>query len=180
MPRLSAPGLILRPLDPRRDGEALHAIFGDEDSCRYLSQPAFATLEQTIAQLERWSGGGADETSWAVADAETGPALGRISLYPRAHTSGVWEAACMMTPGARGRGLAARALALAIDHVFDALNAHRICADVDPDNIACGRVFQRLGFRLEGHLRGEWNTHIGIRDSHIYGLLATDPRPWRG
>lgn len=179
MPRLTAPGLILRQLDPARDGEALHAIFGDEASCRYLSQPALPTVAETITQLGRWTRGGAEETSWAVVDAENEPALGRISLFPRTHTTGVWEAACMMTPAARGRGLAARSLALGIDYVFDVLGAHRICADIDPENTACSRVFQKLGFRLEGHLRGEWNTHIGIRDSHIYGLLVSDSRPWR-
>ena len=28
-------------------------------------------------------------------------------------------------------------------------------------------------------LRGEWEMHIGVRDSLIYGLLLDDPRPWR-
>jgi [ribosomal protein S5]-alanine N-acetyltransferase len=31
-----------------------------------------------------------------------------------------------------------------------------------------------LGFRLEGQLRDEWKTHIGIRDSLIYAVLARD------
>jgi len=179
MPELAAPGLFLRPLDPARDGPALHAIFGDEESCRYLSRPAVPTLEETVALMERWTSGASEKTSWVVTEETDGPALGRISLFPRVHTEGVWEAACMITPDGRGRNLASRALAPAIDYLFAEYGAHRICADVDPDNIACGRVFQRLGFQLEGRLRGEWRTHIGIRDSHIYGLLADDPRPWR-
>jgi RimJ/RimL family protein N-acetyltransferase len=32
----------------------------------------------------------------------------------------------------------------------------------------------RLGFTLEGRLRAEWQTHIGVRDSLIYGLLAEE------
>lgn len=55
----------------------------------------------------------------------------------------------------------------------------RIFADVDPDNLASIRTFEQLGFRHEGVLRGNWETHIGVRDSVILGLLRSDPRPWR-
>ena len=50
-------------------------------------------------------------------------------------------------------------------------------ADTDPDNIGSNRLLERLGFKLEGHLRAEWETHIGVRDSLIWGLLAAE---WNG
>ena len=73
----------------------------------------------------------------------------------------------MIAPAARGRNLAARALAPAIDTVFDVKGARRIFADVDPDNAASIRTFEKLGFRHEGVLRANWETHIGVRDSVI-------------
>ncbi len=154
----------------------MHAIFGDEESCRFLTQPAFASVAETIAQLKQW-GGPDDDASWVVVDNPDGPALGRVSLY----TSGrdIWEAACMIVPAARGRNLAGRALAEAIDFVFDRKGARRIFADCDPDNIASIRTFEKLGFRREGLLRGTWETHLGVRDSVILGLLRDDPRVWR-
>ena len=85
----------------------------------------------------------------------------------------------MIAPAARGRNLAVRALAIALVEAFDTLGARRITADIDPDNQASIRVFERLGFTLEARLRGEWEMHIGVRDSLIYGLLRDDPRPWR-
>ena len=84
----------------------------------------------------------------------------------------------MVAPSGRGRNLASRALGMAIDEAFAKLGARRIMADVDPDNISSKRVFEKLGFTLEGRLRGEWELHIGIRDALIYGLLRDDPRPW--
>lgn len=168
--------IILRPLDPDRDGEALHAIFGDEESCRYMTGPAYKTVAETIANLKKWTTG-VDEFSWAVCESANGPALGRISLFTRGRD--VWEAACMIAPQARGKNLAARALADAIDFIFDEKRARRVFADVDPDNIASLRVFERLGFTREGVLRANWETHIGERDSVIFGLLRRDPRPWR-
>ena len=168
--------VILRPLDPVRDGEALHAIFGDQASCTYMAGPACHSVAETIDLLQKWTAG-CEDTSWAVVDREDGAALGRVALF----TSGrsIWEAACMIVPAARGRQLAARALAPAIDFVFGDKGARRIFADVDPDNCASLRVFERLGFRQEGVLRGNWETHIGVRDSVILGLLCNDPRPWR-
>lgn len=171
----AAPSL-LRPLDPVRDGPALHAIFGDEASCRYLARPHFASVAETIAQLKAW-GGPEDDTSWAVVESADGPALGRVSLYT--HGRDIWEAACMIAPSSRGRNLAARALSQAIDIVFEKKGARRIFADCDPDNIASIRTFEKLGFGREGTLRGTWETHLGLRDSVILGLLRDDPRPWR-
>ncbi len=167
---------ILRPLDPERDGEALHAIFGDAASCVYMTGPAYASVAETVRNLEKWTAG-AEDTSWAVVDRADGPALGRISLFT--HGRAVWEAACMIVPSARGRNLAGRGLAEAIDFVFDQKVARRIFADIDPDNTPSIRTFEKLGFRHEGVLRGNWETHIGVRDSVILGLLKDDPRPWR-
>jgi RimJ/RimL family protein N-acetyltransferase len=166
----------LRPLNPDRDGEALHAILGDEKSCTFLAGPANRTVDETIAQLTRWTDGSAD-TSWAVVDSRDGPALGRVSFFTAGRD--VWEAACMIVPAARGKNLAGRALAEAIDFVFEKKGARRIFADCDPDNTPSIRTFEALGFQREGLLRGTWATHIGVRDSVILGLLTDDPRPWR-
>lgn len=168
--------MFLRPLDPDRDGEALHAIFGDEESCTYMTGPAFRTVAETIDNLKKWTTG-LEDASWSVCESEDGPALGRIALIARGRD--IFEAACMIAPAARGKNLAARALSIVIDEAFEKRGARRIFADVDPDNIASIRVFERLGFKREGVLRANWKTHIGERDSVIFGLLAGDPRPWR-
>ena len=167
----------VRPIDPEADGPALHAIFGDEESCRYLTRPASQGIAETIAMMREWMGQG-DDINWVIADTPDGPALGRVSIYPRGMNN-VWDAACMIAPAARGRNLAARALALALEEAFETLGARRITADIDPDNHASIRVFEKLGFTLEARLRGEWEMHIGVRDSLIYGLLRDDERPWR-
>lgn len=167
---------ILRAIDPDRDGPALHAVFGDEGSCLYLPSPATKSVGETVELLRKYSSG-LEKTSWAVADNEESMALGRVALIPRERD--IYEAACMICPVARGRNLAARALAIVIDEAFSALGARRIFADIDPDNPSSIRTFEKLGFQREGVLRGNWLTHIGERDSVIFGLIRTDPRPWR-
>lgn len=167
---------IVRQIDPDVDGPALHALFGDEESCRYLTRPASPSVAETIAMLREWMR--KDDINWVIAETQEGPALGRVSIYPRGKNN-VWDAACMIVPAARGRNLSVRALALALEEAFENLGARRITADIDPDNHASARVFEKLGFSLEARLRGEWEMHIGVRDSLIYGLLRDDPRLWR-
>jgi RimJ/RimL family protein N-acetyltransferase len=60
-----------------------------------------------------------------------------------------------------------------IDQLF-VEGQRRIFADTDPDNQPSIALLTRLGFTLEGRLRAEWQTHIGVRDSLIYGLLAEE------
>ncbi|MCA9618182.1 MAG: GNAT family N-acetyltransferase [Myxococcales bacterium] len=173
---MSALGFRLVRLDVERHAEALHAIFGDEESCRYLPRPAQATVADTAALIRHWSSSHAD-TSWAIEDSGSGRCLGRIQTFTQGED--VWEVACMVVPAARGRRLAERALQPALDITFDEKNARRIFADIDPDNLPCIRTFERLGFTREGHLRATYRTHIGVRDSVIFGMVVGDPRPWR-
>ena len=61
-----------------------------------------------------------------------------------------------------------------IGHGFGKGQLRRIFADVDPDNAASVKLLRSLGFQEEGRLRQEWETHLGIRDSLIFGLLGEE------
>ncbi len=168
--------VCLRALDVDRDAEALHGVFGDAESCRYLPRPATASVDETRGLLAAWAAPppGAD---WSLATEPNGESVGRITMI--AHDPGVFEAACTVVPAARGRGLAAKALSLALTHVFEEKSARRVFADIDPDNAASIRTFERLGFAREGLLRQTYETHIGVRDTLLMAITASDPRPWR-
>jgi RimJ/RimL family protein N-acetyltransferase len=60
-----------------------------------------------------------------------------------------------------------------IDRLF-AEGQRRVVADTDPDNRGSIALLEALGFQREGHLRAEWHTHIGIRDTLLFGLLAEE------
>ena len=65
----------------------------------------------------------------------------------------IGELGYVLIAGARGRGLATRAVRLLTDWGFVscACSGSRRC--VHPENPASGRVLERLGFRREGLLR---------------------------
>lgn len=166
IPNLEAPGVVLRPL-ALGDAEALFAAHGDERTHHYWSGPAHRDVEETRAYV-------ADTINlpgahvWAITE-DGGEALGRIGLF--VEREGVGEIGIIMVPAATGRGLASKALKLVVDYGFGPLDLHRIAADIDPDNNASISLFLRGGFQREGLLRGNWKTHLGVRDTVMMGKL---------
>lgn len=166
-PRLEAPGVVLRPLSID-DAEALFVAHSDAETHHYWSSPAHKSLDETRAYV-------ADTIAmkgarvWAITEAG-GEALGRIALF--AVREGVGEIGIIMRPDATGRGLASKALDLVVAQGFGPLGLHRIMADIDPDNTSSISLFLRAGFQREGLLRGNWKTHLGVRDSVIMAKLS--------
>lgn len=81
-----------------------------------------------------------------------------------------------LAPAHQGRGLAAEAARAALARVFDDLKRHRACASVDPRNIACIALLERLGLRKEAHFRESWRDGDAWADDAVYAMLA---REWR-
>ena len=163
-PRLEAPGLVLRPLE-MSDAEALFAAHSDPNTHQYWSSAAHKSVAQTAAYIEDTIAVG---HAWAITESG-GAALGRIALFQL--REGVADIGIIMRPDATGRGFASKALALVCEYGFNTLELHRIGADVDPDNSASLSLFLRAGFQREGLLRGNWKTHLGVRDSVILGKV---------
>jgi [ribosomal protein S5]-alanine N-acetyltransferase len=166
-PTLTGPDLVLRPLDAKGDAEALFAAHSDAETHKYWSSPAHRSVEETAHYIEETLALKGAHV-WAITESG-GDALGRIALFVQ--RDGVGEIGIVMRPDATGRGLASKALSLAVDHGFTALGLHRIAADIDPDNTNSLSLFLRAGFLREGLLRGNWKTHLGVRDSVIMAKL---------
>jgi RimJ/RimL family protein N-acetyltransferase len=91
---------------------------------------------------------------WAITDAEDEEFLGWINLHaivPRHRRAelGIW-----LARGARGRGVASRALTLVIEWAFAKLDVERLDLTTTPENDRMIATAERLGFVREGLLRG--------------------------
>lgn len=85
-----------------------------------------------------------------------------------------------------GRGITPTALALVIDHCFDAVGLHRVEVDIRPENAASLRVVEKLGLRREGYyerfldIDGGWRDHVAFavtaEEARSAPLLARLPR----
>ncbi len=165
-PVLSASGVVLRPLDVA-DAPALFAAHGDAETHRYWSSPAHESVAQTARYIEETLAMKGAQ-AWAITEGG-GEALGRVALFEL--REGVGEIGIVMRRDATGRGLASKALQLVEDHAFGERGMHRLMADIDPENNASISLFLRAGFQREGLLRGNWKTHLGVRDSVIMAKL---------
>ncbi|MCW3848709.1 GNAT family N-acetyltransferase [Sphingomonas sp. LB-2] len=162
-------------LRPRRvdDAEALHPAFADFETMQYWSNAPYADIGQTRENLAKtdpaWR-------NWAITLKDSDTAIG-LAAAGEKRQGNVSEIGYMLMRPYWGGGLATEAVTALIDQIF-AEGQRRVVADTDPDNAASRALLERLGFTLEARLRAEWETHLGIRDTTLYGLLKAewDPR----
>ncbi|MES2097424.1 MAG: GNAT family protein [Pseudomonadota bacterium] len=172
VPVIETDRLILRRLRAD-DGDALHPMYSDVAANTYNAHPATTTIEESRATLANRV---ADTSwrAWAITLKGDDAAIGTVACYEKRQGK-VTEIGYALVRAYWGKGIVTEAVAALIDLLF-AEGQRRVFADTDPDNKASIAVLQRLGFTLEATLRAEWETHIGVRDSLIWGLLEDE---WR-
>ncbi len=167
VPILHHAGVSLRAIDLDRDLAVMQTIFGDAGQMLYMLRPALSEAE-TRAQLTTWNES-PDSPQWTITGDDDRP-RGRVTLV--AHRRGVMEVGIQVAPAFQGQGLARRAICAVTLYGLDELGLGRVFADIDPDNHACIRTFERAGYRREGHLVANWATDSGYVDSLIYAATA--------
>lgn len=161
-------------LRPRRvfDADALFPTMSDPDAMRWWSRAPFERVEELRASFA--ADGHSNWRSWAIVRVGEDHAIGFVAAGER--REGVSEIGHFLARQAQGQGYARQAVTLLLEQLF-AEGKRRVFADTDPDNQSSIALLTALGFTLEGRLRAEWQTHIGVRDSLIYGLLAEEWPP---
>ncbi|OYW23447.1 MULTISPECIES: GNAT family N-acetyltransferase [unclassified Sphingomonas] len=170
-PIIDSERVRLRPLVVD-DAEALFSVYGDPTAMMWWTHAAHESVEQTREQLAR-NDLARDWRSWAITRHGDDRAIGTAAAHEE-RQGRVIEIGYSLAPAYWGTGLAREAVTALIDYLFTVEGHRRIFADTDPDNSASNGLLTRLGFTLEGRLRGEWETHIGVRDSLIWGLLRDE------
>lgn len=170
---LDSERLVLRPLRDS-DAEAMWHVFSDVELMTWWSSAPHRDLAETRAYVGR-NAAQDPYLSWAITAKKGDPpdeALGSVVL--RQEREGVGEIGYTLRRSRWGRGYAREAVSRVIMHAFQDLGYRRVFADTDPDNTASNALLEKLGFRREGYLRESWKTHIGIRDSVVWGLLRAE------
>lgn len=167
---LETPRLILRP---RRveDADALHPAFADVELMTYWSGPPHQDVTQTRTDFARHA---PEWRAWAITRKGDDTAVGFVAAGEK-RQGNVTELGYLLAREHWGSGIAREAVAAVIDRIF-AEGQRRVFADTDPDNRPSRTMLEKLGFKLEALLRAEWETHLGVRDTTIYGLLREE---WR-
>jgi RimJ/RimL family protein N-acetyltransferase len=163
--------LLLRPIDPERDLDAMHAYRSREDVCAYIP-PVPVTRErlaETYRNPERTRSiltEAGQTLALAVELRATGELIGDLVLFWHSaeHRSG--EVGYIVAPEHQGHGYATEATRALLALGFDGLGLHRITGRIDARNPASGRVLAKAGMRQEAVLvenewfKGEWSTEV--------------------
>jgi RimJ/RimL family protein N-acetyltransferase len=137
------------------------------------SLPARATPEQAADWIERnrrrWAEGAG--FSFAVAEAETGRAVGHTGLWLRELDAGRASAGYGIAPGARGHGYAAHALRALTSFAWSVPGVQRVELLIEPWNTASVRTAERAGYVREALLPGHLEIGGRRRDMLLYSVL---------
>lgn len=79
-----------------------------------------------------------------------------------------------LVPAFRGRGYAQRVYAWLLEYLFAHLNMHMVYLEVLESNVRARRLYERLGFRVDGALREKVFRHGRYEHSILMSLLASE------
>jgi RimJ/RimL family protein N-acetyltransferase len=151
------------------DAEALFPSYADVEAMTYWSHAPHISVEQTRAKFAEPS---VEWRAWAITLAGEDRAIGFVAVGEK--RPGVSEIGYMVARAQWGRGIAREAVSAVLDQLLRVEGQRRVFADTDPENAASNGLLKALGFSLEGRLREEWETHLGVRDTFLWGLLASE------
>ncbi|MFL5961225.1 MAG: GNAT family N-acetyltransferase [Gaiellaceae bacterium] len=154
---------------------ALEEMLDDPQLLRFTRVPEPVPPGFARIWLERYEQGRRDRSRDAFAIVEGGDFLG-LALAPRIEDEErTAELGYVVSPAARGRGVATEALRQLTDWAFAEREMLRLELLISVENVASKRVAERCGYVREGVLR---SLHVkqGLReDTELWSRLATDP-----
>lgn len=157
------------------DLAAFVAMHDDPDVARFtpLATPYTEAVGRAWLEAEPGRRLAGEELALAVT-AASGEPVGSIGLRPDADDRDIVEVGYVVAAGARGRGIATRAVRLAVGWAIETWRPARVQLTTTPDNAASHRVAERAGFRREGVLRA-WAENRGRRvDLVMWSRLPGD------
>jgi RimJ/RimL family protein N-acetyltransferase len=166
--------VALEPLGERHLA-GVAAMFGDADVVRYTRIPSDPPPGWEREWFEFYEEGRREGTreAFAVVD-EEGSFLGLALAFGIDREGRQLELGYVVTPAARGQGVATRSLQLLTEWAFRELDALRIELWISVANESSKRVAERAGYSHEGTLRS-FHFKEGIRDDfEIWARLASD------
>ncbi len=164
----------LRPLrEADIQGNWLH-WFNDPEVTRYMLRGTFPTTVESQRDFYRHVTSGSDSDLVLAVIARDGDVhVGNIGLHRIDWQSRYAEYGVVIGERAVwGRGIGTEATRLLCRHGFDRLNLHRIWLGVFAAHAAAIRMYERIGFKVEGTLREEILRDGRYHDKLIMGLLA--------
>jgi RimJ/RimL family protein N-acetyltransferase len=180
-PTLRGERVVLRPFGTA-DIEAMGTILADPEVLRLTgsvhssgaaqSQPD--QLDERALEWYRTRNEQYDRLDLAVVDRSTDQCVGEAVLNELSEPDASCNFRILLGPDGRDRGFGSEATMLIIDHAFATTDLHRIELDVIAFNPRALRVYQQVGFVIEGRRRDAFTFDGERYDDIIMSVLRPE------
>jgi [ribosomal protein S5]-alanine N-acetyltransferase len=174
-PELETDRLLLREIVPA-DAEDLFRIFSDAETMEYWSCRPYTSVQQASELIDRMAQARCSGRAlhWGISLKGDPRLIGKCGYneWRKVHRRG--DVSYILARDCWGRGIVTEAVSAVLDYGFDHMDLHSVEAGVTPGNVASAKMLEKLGFRLEGHLRESYWAEDRFVDSLIFSLLQRD------
>jgi [ribosomal protein S5]-alanine N-acetyltransferase len=167
--------LYLRPLERTDLTERYQSWLNDPDVTLYMEAGVFPTTLQQLEKYYQEVTSSPNQVILAVIHQKSDLHIGNVKLGPINWVHR--RAALGILIGDKefwGRGLGTEAVCLAVEYGFYRLNLHRIGLGVFEEHKSAVRCYQKVGFKIEGHLREDVFRDGQYKNGLWMGLLRSE------
>jgi RimJ/RimL family protein N-acetyltransferase len=162
----------LRVLDPKDDLESYSCWINDQELTVFLSVGKFPTTRSGLRDFINVYKASKDLLLGIFKQDEH---IGNITLHHIDWQNRVGELGILIGDKKHhGKGYGSEAVRLLLEHAFNRLNLRKVTAGMFSGNKASQKMFEKLGFMLEGCLREQFFYHGKYYHNLRYGLLRRE------
>jgi RimJ/RimL family protein N-acetyltransferase len=173
--------MLLRPFTPS-DIDAMGPILADPEVLRLTgsvhsseaAQRQPKRLDERALEWYRTRNEQVDRLDLAVVDRSTDRCVGEAVLNDLSEPDASCNFRILLGPDGRDRGFGSEATGLIIDHAFASTDLHRIELDVIAFNPRALRVYEQVGFVIEGRRRDAFTFDGDRYDDIIMSILRPE------
>ncbi|SFM86232.1 diamine N-acetyltransferase [Izhakiella capsodis] len=144
--------IMLRPLE-REDLTFVHHLDNNASVMRYWFEEPYEAFVELSDLYDKHIH---DQSERRFVLEHDGDKAGLVELVEINHIHRRAEFQIIIAPEHQGKGLASRAVKLAMDYGFSVLNLYKLYLIVDKENAKAIHIYTKLGFEIEGELRHEF------------------------
>ncbi|MDQ2845460.1 MAG: GNAT family N-acetyltransferase [Actinomycetota bacterium] len=186
-PTLTGELVTLRPF-VRDDAVAMAAVIADPELIKLTAsatstEAAMASPTEPDQRTYDWYGSRSeqdDRLDLGIVDNATGELVGEVVLNDLDVDANSCNFRTLIGPAGRGRGLGTEAARLILGYGFEQLCVHRISLDVFAFNPGGKRVYDKVGFGVEGVRRDAFRFDGEYTDEIMMAILAPDWQQHKG
>ena len=175
MPFLVGEQVYLRPLEAADVAGPYAAWLNDYEVTRFLETGSYPSTPATAARYVEQITSSADNVLLAIVEKGTEIHVGNVKLGPIHRVHRRADMGIMIGDRTRwGRGYGREAVALIVAYGFERLNLHKIGLGVHADHDDAVRLYESLGFQVEGRLRQHLFRDGTYHDKLVMGVLREE------